>query len=63
MLRDVLKHTGPLVHCRDTTNNFSVDEQSRECNVQVNNNGAVPLGYELLVSRILYPGTFIDARG
>ena len=44
----ILKHTGPLVRCGDTTDNLSVDERSRECNVQVNNDGTVCLGMSCL---------------
>ena len=39
-----MKHTGPSVRCRDTTDNFSVDERSRECNVQVGNARTACLG-------------------
>ena len=40
----ILKHTGPLVRCRDTTDNLSVDERSHECDVRVDKNGTVCLG-------------------
>ena len=40
----ILKHTGPSVRCGDTTDNFSVDERSRECDVLIGNADAGCLG-------------------